>query len=573
MKDKMRTISLGQGQGPKAEAFIKEGLDKGTWVVLQNCHLAVSWMPTLEYYVEKIDPSSGTVNKDFRLWLTSMPSAKFPVSVLQIGVKMTLEPPKGMKNNLNGSYSRLSEKDWSDNSKPEICKKIIFATCLFHAVVQERRKFGPLGFTIKYELTDGDRDVNLMQVKMLVDEYDETPFKVLQVLFTDINYGGRVTDDRDRTLMSALVLNFVNDDVVKGDYKYSPSGIFHNLPDGSNFAAYTDYLDSLPIQAAPEIFGMHENAEITCNLQDQESLCNTILSLQTGGGPTGGASMEDQIDEVCADILKRVVAPQDMEPVYDKYPVNYNESYNTVLHQELIRYNKLLMTLHGNCRDIRKALKGLVVMSADLEVAAASMFNNQVPTIWEKNGYPSLKPLSAWVVDLIQRMDFILKWVAEGIPPAFWISGFFFPQGFVTGTLQNFARKNRYPISVVSFDFIIIDDKVGEDFTARPEAGCYIFGLYLEACRWDFERHVLTESRPKQLYTMMPPIWLKTEKDRVNPTTGFYMCPCYKVLTRAGLLSTTGHSTNFIQMMEIPSDMPVEHWINRSAALFTMLRD
>jgi len=571
MKDKMTSISLGQGQGPKAEKFIREGLDKGNWVCLQNCHLATSWMGMLEYLVEKIDPN--VVNKDFRLWLTSMPSKNIPVSVLQIGVKMTLEPPKGMKNNLFGSYSRLSDNDWKDNSKPEVCKRLVFATCLFHAVVQERRKFGPLGFCIRYELTDGDRDVNLMQTKVLVDQYDETPLKVLQVLFTDVNYGGRVTDDRDRRLMSALVLNFINKESCEAGYKYSPSGVFRNLDEGATYKQYMEYISELPATAAPEIFGMHDNADITCNLQAQEQICETILSLQTGSAGTAGKSQDDVIDEACADIMEKVVQAQDMEPVYDKYPVTYNESYNTVLHQELIRYNKLLNTLHGNLKNIRKAIKGLVVMSEVLEKASNSIFNNQVPAIWEKNGYPSLKPLSAWVVDLAKRMDFVLNWVEKGIPPAFWISGFFFPQGFVTGTLQNFARKYRYPISVVSFDFIVIDDKAGEDFEARPEMGCYIYGLFLEAARWDYEKHILTESKPKQLYTTMPPIWLKTVKDRVNPADGFYMCPCYKILTRAGLLSTTGHSTNFIQYMEVPSDQKQEHWINRSVALFTMLKD
>lgn len=80
-------------------------------------------------------------------------------------------------------------------------------------------------------------------------------------------------------------------------------------------------------------------------------------------------------------------------------------------------------------------------MSVELEQISNSIFDNRIPEGWKKYSYPSLKPLASYIVDLVDRLVFIGKWINEGIPSHYWISGFFFTQSFMTGIRQNFARK------------------------------------------------------------------------------------------------------------------------------------
>jgi hypothetical protein len=107
--------------------------------------------------------------------------------------------------------------------------------------------------------------------------------------------------------------------------------------------------------------------------------------------------------------------------VKKKYPVDYHQSMNTVLAQEITRYNNVLVKINANVLLLRKAVKGLVVMSGPIETIGNSMFNNAVPEVWA--AYPSLKPLASWVTNLESRIAFLQDWIDNGIPKVFWISG------------------------------------------------------------------------------------------------------------------------------------------------------
>uniref|UniRef100_UPI00398EE5C8 dynein axonemal heavy chain 1 isoform X2 n=1 Tax=Pristiophorus japonicus TaxID=55135 RepID=UPI00398EE5C8 len=564
---KMSAISLGQGQGPRAEAMMHNSMERGKWVFFQNCHLAPSWMPSLERLIEAVDPDK--VHRDFRIWLTSLPSDKFPVSILQNGSKLTIEPPRGIKANLMKTYTNLTDDFLNSCSKVANFKSLLLSLCLFHGINIERRKFGPLGFNIPYEFTDGDLRICISQLKMFLEEYTQLPFKVLKYTAGEINYGGRVTDDWDRRCIMNILADFYNPDVLEEGHEYSTSGIYKQISTDNELEGYLEYIRVLPINDTPEIFGLHDNANITFAQNETFVLLNCLILLQPKTSASRGKGVEEMVEEICGNILDKVPNLIDIKVVMEKYPVIYEESMNTVLIQEVIRYNRLLEAIVQSLNDLLKALKGLVVMSLQLELMAQSLYNNIVPAHWNSKAYPSLKPLASWVDDLLDRINFLQTWIVNGIPAAFWISGFFFPQAFLTGTLQNFARRSIISIDTISFDFMVLQNAPSS--LTRPMIGCYIYGLFLEGARWDANIFALAESRPKELYTEMAVIWLIPTANRKIPLTGIYNSPIYKTLTRAGTLSTTGHSTNYVIAVELPTSKSQRHWIKRGVALICAL--
>ncbi|CAF0978027.1 unnamed protein product [Adineta ricciae] len=572
-------LSLGQGQAPIATQHIAEGVRAGRWVFLANCHLSLSWMPDLEKIVENL--SVEKVHPQFRLWLSSSPSPQFPISILQSGIKITTEPPKGIKSNMKRLYGLIDEQDFAEKNRqphPEKYKRLLFCLCFFHSLLLERKKFLQLGFNINYSFNDSDFETSNLIMGHLLRDNDITPWKAMKFIIAKINYGGHVTDTRDMRVLNTYIEDLFKDEIIDPQMQYYKLTKLPNyyVPRDGTLNEYKNAVATvLPNIDHPEAFGQHTNAEVASQIREARMLFETLLSLQPQVVATQGKkSTEDEVMEMATRVLEQLPEKIDFQSTV-KILSEDHSPLKVVLLQEIERYNLLLDIIRQSLVSLQKGIKGLVVMSSDLEEIFRCILDARVPTQWQKM-YPSLKPLASWTRDLAQRIDQLAKWAESAHAPAvFWMSGFSFPTGFLTAVMQTTARATKISIDRLIWDFEVM--KVEDNYLQTPKDGVYVKGLFLEGAGWDKKNACLIEAEPMRLEVSMPTILfrptenkkksLATEEDRERKTD-VYSCPVYYFPNRAGGF---GHPSFVVEVNLKTPHFPNSHWVKRGTALLMNL--
>lgn len=387
-----------------------------------------------------MDNFPSDCSKDFRIWLSSLPTTSFPASILQKAIKVTFEPPKGLKNNLTRILNTITETQ-DQNSEKVTIKKLAFFLAFFHSVINERKKFGALGWNIPYEFTLSDYMVSLGHISSFIEnkENKDFPWETLNYMIAEINYGGRVTDQQDKILLKAILQDFLNKEVFLNENLTFSSSKTQVIQ--LKLATSKSFLKSIPQIDMPEIFGLHENADISCQISEANNICSTILSLLPRNSGESSLSLESLVKEKTSLFLEELPLAFNYEHAVKTYENSHQDSMTALFLQEITRYNHLLELIKKSLEQVILVLQGDLLISIELEEIMNEIYDNIVPNKWKKLAYPSEKPLASWLNDLLQRTNFFQKWLKEGQPKEFWLPGFYFPKAFLTGVLQNYARK------------------------------------------------------------------------------------------------------------------------------------
>jgi len=562
-----KSTALGQGQAPIAIKLMDEGKQEGHFIFLANCHLMLSWLPSLEKIIENF--ANENPHQNFRLWLSSSPHPKFPIAILQGGIKMTTEPPKGLKPNLTRIYNNITEERFGKCTKRMPYQRLLFSLCFFHSVLLERKQFLNLGWNIPYQFNDSDFDTAELIVGFYLDAYDDTPWDSMKYLIAEATYGGRVTDDWDRRLLNVYMGDYFCDEVLtQQNHKLSPLSEYY-IPDDGPLKSYKEYVSRMPQTELPLVFGQHGNAQISSQIENSKVMLDTLVSLQAQAAGEGGKTPEDQVLDVAKELYSRIPKQINIADIRTLL-LDDPSPLNIVLLQESERYNAMLGMLSKVLKNLQLGIQGLVVMSSELDEVFGCLYDSRVPPTWLKP-YPSLKPLAAWMLDLMERIKQLTEWSTQGHPVLLWIGGLTFPTGYLTGLLQAHARKNNQAIDAYSWSFDVLPQPENEIMNP-PKEGSYIRGMFLEGAGWSYDNICLEDPEPMKLVVPMPVVHFKPVERGKRSAKGIYSCPLYLYPLRTGSRERPSYMIT-VELKTGPKDPQsrAEYWTKRGTALLLAL--
>jgi dynein heavy chain len=232
--------------------------------MLQNVHLMPRFLFELEKKLDLFAAEGSHPN--FRLFLSSDPSTGIPIGLLEKSIKLTNEPPMGLKANMQRAFSFFVKEEFEDRDSK--IKTVLFGLCYFHSVMLERRKFGPKGWNMMYPFSIGDlRDSSIVLFNYMDTNASsgKIPWDDLKYIFGEIMYGGHIVDDRDRRFCKAYLDNLMQDSLLDEAEMFpfiEGKPITFKCPPAQPYDKYLETLENDLPGETPLAFGMHPNAEI-----------------------------------------------------------------------------------------------------------------------------------------------------------------------------------------------------------------------------------------------------------------------------------------------------------------------
>ncbi|TPX53528.1 hypothetical protein SeMB42_g00716 [Synchytrium endobioticum] len=515
MVDKFTQVGLGFSQHYLANKLLSEAAQDGEWILLENCPLSDDWQALFEQFWEGLDAQKSSPS--FRIFI-SLPSAQtIPHWLHDRCVKVVLEQPKGIKAHLTRLVRRISEDEVKSSPNPQVYRRLMFALCVFHSIVMERKRFRNLGWNMMPDFNGADFEVCAQVLSNSFDADGAPRYDLIRNLIAETHYGGHLSDEWDkRVLRSYCMLLFCETAVTTAEYRFSPSETYY-LPDATDAHSLREYISLLPTPDTPEVFGQNGNADVVSKTDEAIRFLDALRVMDKQDGVAVISTTDSAVSAIIGTLMSRI-------PTALPVSTLGASPFRGIIEQECTRYNGLLTLVHTSLTGLQHGLRGTTLMTPDLEATIAALSSNRVPEAWS-HVYLSSRPLNLWVDDLLQRLDFFNAWISRGDPETFWLGAFTRPSAFLTAVVQRSARARNVPLDRLQVDISVAHDE--HDDAAQPADGVLLRGVYLEGAGWDVKNNCLCDARPMELYTPLPVLFARVLQDKKKHSKGMFVCPVF----------------------------------------------
>ena len=571
LNKKFLSIAIGSSEGFElVEKNWNMKIKSGDWLVLKNVHLAPNWLNELEKKLNSSEP-----NNNFRLFLTMEFNPKIPPNVLRISRKFVFELPSGIKHSLIRSYANALQPSKSEKLPKERCR-LHFLLAWFHAVIGERLRYVPIGWSKYYEFNESDQRCALEAIDEWINIHtkegeenispEKIPWDAIKTIIHQSMYGGKIDNEYDMKILESLVNLYFNEKTFGENYplfKTSNENISNvlTIPNKSNNSGYVEWANALPDAESPEWSGLPNNAEKLVRETASRRFITEMNKIQgtedeelseSSSGDKAQVGWLVSVQEKGEKLLRSL--PNEVYDLKGGEESN-NDPIFRFLKREVAVAIKLLNKVREDLKQLILMAKGETKSNNELREIAKNIFNDTVPKVWEM--YPSLElNITEWILDLknrINQLNIITKSDDYG-KSNLWLGGLIFPEAYLTATRQSVAQEYS-----VSLDELVLSVELVKDIAEVEKNAFVLKGLCIEGAEWDYsnDKLIMTDN----LFCQLPPFLLKWNIQKNTDLSKMFPIPVYLNNMRKNLLFSV-----YIKNDSVLSD---SDWYQRGIALIS----
>ena len=571
LNKKFLSIAIGSSEGFElVEKNWANKIKSGEWLILKNVHLAPNWLNELEKKLYANEP-----NANFRLFLTMEFNPKIPANVLRISRKFVFELPSGIKHSLIRSYANVLLPEKSEKPPHERCR-LHFLLAWFHAVIGERLRYVPIGWSKFYEFNESDQKCALEAIDEWINIHakdrsnispKDIPWDAIRTIIHQSMYGGKIDNEYDMKILESLVNLYFNEKTYDYNYPLFKTSNENQenvlkVPDKSNNAGYLEWVNALPNVESPEWSGLPNNAEklvretashrFITEMNKIQGVEEEELGSTESAGKNAQASWLVTVQQKGDKLLSAL--PKEVKPLVGNEQSNNDPIFRFLL-REVAVASKLLNKVRDDLQKLILMSKGEIKSTNELRDIAKNVFNDAVPKVWQIYATLELN-VTEWILDFRNRINQLNKitQAKDYGRSGLWIGGLIFPEAYLTATRQSVAQELKVPL-----DELMLSVELVKNITTVDKTSFVLKGLCIEGAEWNYDEDklIMTDS----LFSQLPPFLLKWTAKKDANMQNIFPIPVYMNTMRKNLLFSV-----FIKNESVLTD---SDWYQRGIALIS----